>query len=259
VTDKKFAVAFVRSADTDQNQQNASIAAQCAAIAEYGKKYDMEIQHVFKSATKDASAEFWNMLSYCVANPSVKYVLVQDASRLTRSFADYSSYKTIFAKHNVVIRTATQGDFEAASPLEHFMEMLVASMSEFSGYRSEMVKRGMAHRAEQGYAVHQPPFGYKTTKTPGLFEPDLQGNFLGSQLKDLAAGYTTIDAVATAMAHADPFEANPKPWSVSKVKRIASNPYYAGFINFQGILHKGKHTSILTPAEQQQLIEQFAK
>lgn len=260
MTSKKLAVAFVRSAATDQNQQNESIAAQCAAIAEYAKKYDIAIQHVFKSAAKDASAEFWNMLSYCVANPSVKYMLVQDTTRLTRSFADYSSYKTIFAKHNVGIRTATQGNFEAASPLEHFMETLVASMSESSdSYRSEMVKRGMTHRAEQGYAVQQPPFGYKTTKTPGLFEPDFQGDLLGSQLKDLAAGYTTIEAVATAMAHSDPFEANPKPWSVAKVKRMASNPYYAGFINFQGILYKGKHTAILAPAELQQIIEQFAK
>lgn len=260
MTNKKSAIAFVRSAATNQTQQNESIAAQCAAITEHAKKYGIEIQHVFKSTTSDTGAEFWDMLSYCVVNPNVKYVLVQDVSRITRSFADYSSCKTIFAKHSVTIRTATQGNFEATTPMEHFVETMYQAMTELdNSHRSEIVKRGMERRAEQGYAVQQPPFGYKTTKTPGLFEPDFQGNFLGFQLKDLAAGYTTVEAVAKAMAHSDPFEANPKPWSVAKVKRLASNPYYAGFIYFQGGFYKGKHAAILSPSEQQELIKQFSK
>lgn len=257
---QKYAVALVRSANPEQVQPSESFANQYSAIAAYAKNHGIEIQKTFESSTQSAKTILWEILSYCEANPDVTYLLVKDVDRLTRSFADYCSYKAVFAKYGVSICTATESNFSPDTPMGYFMETLTSAIGKLeSSARSEITKAGMLRRAEQGYSVQQPPFGYSTTKTPGLFKVNFFGATLGEELKKLVKGKTTIESVAAKMGLSDPFASDPKPWSVSKIKHLASNPYYAGYISCQGHLHIGKHEPILTPKEQQQLIEMFGQ
>lgn len=256
----EIAVAFTRSASTNQNQKSESIASQYEAIAAYAKKHGIEIQKTFDSNTENTKATLWEILSYCEANPGIKYLLVKDTDRLTRNFADYTCYKALFARYGVTIRTANESNFNSDTPIGRFTETLVSVIGSLeSSRRSEIIKEKMLRRAEQGYAVQRPPFGYSTTKTPGLFKVNVFGTVLGEELKELSNGTTTIESAATRLGLFDPFDSNPKPWSISKVKRLASNPYYAGFIYCQGGLYKGRHERILTPEEQQRLIEIFGQ
>lgn len=259
MSDQKYAVAFMRSANVDQ-KQSESIASQYEAIVAYAKNHGIEIQKTFESSAQNTKTILWEILSYCEVNPDVTYLLVKDVDRLTRNFADYCSYKAIFAKYGVSICAATKSDFNLDTPMGHFMETLASAIGKLeSSARSDATKAGMLRRAEQGYSVQQPPFGYSTTKTPGLFKVNFFGTILGEELKKLAKGEATVESVAARMGQSNPFDSDPKPWSISKIKRLASNPYYAGFISCQGHLYMGKHEPILTPKEQQQLIKLFSQ
>jgi len=142
------------------------------------------------------------------------------------------------------------------SATEQFTRTISIALSQYhSAAISEITKRGMLCRVERGYAVTRPPLGYSKTETPGLFKINLFGTVLREELKDLANGYTTIKSAAIKLALAfDPFDAEPEPWSVTKVKHLLSNPYYAGNICHKGQLYPGLHEPLISEDEYKKLL-----
>lgn len=147
------------------------------------------------------------------------------------------------------------------SAKEQFIRAVGIAMSQYhSATMSEITKRGMLCRVERGYAVTRPPLGYSKTETPGLFKINLFGTVLREELKALANGYTTIESATVKLALAfDPFDAEPEPWSVTKVKHLLSNPYYAGNICHKGQLYPGLHEPLISEDEHKKLLVMLKK
>jgi site-specific DNA recombinase len=159
---------------------------------------------------------------------------------------------------NVIIQGANEmSKQDKISVSEKFLKDVKAVMHQhYTDAMAANIKRGMLHRAQSGYAMHRPPLGYAVTTMPGLFEINLFGTVLREELKDLASGYTTIKSVATKLSLAfDPFDSSPKPWSNTKLKRLLSDPYYAGWISYKGELYPGLHEPMITAKQHQQLLD----
>lgn len=135
------------------------------------------------------------------------------------------------------------------------MDITVALSRYYHGVKAENVKRGMLRQAANGYAMHRPPLGYSTTETAGLFKINSFGTVIREELKALASGSTTFQAVAAILTTAfDPFDPRPEAWSVAKVKRLAVDPYYAGYISHKGQLYAGLHEPLITIDDHQKLL-----
>lgn len=124
---------------------------------------------------------------------------------------------------------------------------------------SETIKKGMLQQVKKGYAVSRPPMGYSSNNTPGHFEVNRFGTILREELKTLARGNTTIKSVASRLALTfDPFDFETEPWSKAKIKRLMSDPYYAGWISYKGQLYLGLHEPLINEKEHQKLLTLIA-
>ncbi|MGH7197113.1 MAG: hypothetical protein ACREGJ_05135 [Candidatus Saccharimonadales bacterium] len=131
-----------------------------------------------------------------------------------------------------------------------------ATLSQYhSNQMAETIKRGMLNRAKSGYAITRPPLGYSTTETPGLYQLDSNGRSARSALQPLAKGEANL---GTVVAYSEMFyhvmtgiEHSGTTW----IERIVSNPYYCGYISYDGQLYPGLHKPLITVDEQRTLAE----
>lgn len=145
---------------------------------------------------------------------------------------------------------------EETSATEKFMKNMSKILSQYhSEQMSQAVKRGMYERVKSGYAVTRPPLGYSITETPGLYQLNKNGLSAKSALKPLAKGEASLGMV---IAYLEMFyhvmtgiEHSGTTW----IESIASNPYYCGYISYNGQLFVGLHEPLITVDEQHKLVE----
>jgi len=125
----------------------------------------------------------------------------------------------------------------------------------YSEQISEIVKRGMLHRAKSGYAVTRPPLGYSKTETPGLYKVNRYGRALRETLKKLANAETNIESVTMNIAIMLYGINTIKTWDTARTKRLLSDPYYVGYISHKGQLFKGLHEPLITEDKHEMLLE----
>ena len=112
--DKHKAIAFCRVFQkSDINYQKAEIDLQLKKIKELAKKKDMEIVKTFYFvgsllAPKGQNGKVLSDLhKYLIKRPDVRYILISDVTRLTRSLEVYNYFCELLAPHNVTIVAAS--------------------------------------------------------------------------------------------------------------------------------------------------------
>lgn len=113
------------------------------------------------------------------------------------------------------------------------------------------VKRGMKGKVERGWLPGPAPLGYENNKLNQTIEPhptkfDLvkKGWHLVLE-QDYTMSEVTREWQRLGLTSSRSANRN-KPPSKSSVDRILGNPFYAGYIRFQGELYKGSHLPMIT-------------
>ncbi len=125
---------------------------------------------------------------------------------------------------------------------------------------SENVKRGMRAKVERGWFAAVPPIGYKNDRASNTIVRDPEHFDIIKRLLDLAltGGYTAKELCLVARTewhYMTPKHKRMggKPLGISTTYRILGSPFYAGYFYWNGILHKGKHESMITLEEHEQI------
>lgn len=143
---------------------------------------------------------------------------------------------------------------EETSATQKFMKNISKVLLQYhSEQMSEAVKRGMLHRVKSGYSVSRPPLGYSATETPGLFKVNRNGKALREVLKNLANGKTNIESATINIALMFYGLNVIKLWSTARTKRLLADPYYAGYISYNGQIYQGLHEPLITNNEYKKL------
>lgn len=130
---------------------------------------------------------------------------------------------------------------------EKMADNLKAVLSEYmSDYKSLAVKRGMLHRAKNGYAITRPPLCYSKTKTPGLYKLNSYGLAIQNALNALANNETDTGTAIAYMEMMFHVMTQTKSPTHAVIMHLLEGPYYAGFISYQGELYKGLHEPLIT-------------
>lgn len=138
---------------------------------------------------------------------------------------------------------------------DKFKRSISTAMKQYhSKQMSETVKRGMQHRAANGYAISRPPLGYSKTETPGLYELNNNGYCARNALQSLANGKTNVGMV---VAYLDMFYhvmTGIEHSGITWLGSILSDPYYVGYISYKGQLFAGLHEPLITEDEHKKLL-----
>ncbi len=149
---------------------------------------------------------------------------------------------------------------EEISVNEKFIKNISKVLSQYhSEHMSEAVKRGMLNRVKDGYSVTRPPLGYSKTETPGLYELNKNGLAARSALKPLSNGETSVEMVVAYLEMFYHVMTGIEHSGFAWLDCIMLNPYYVGFISYNGQLYPGLHEPLITVDEHKKLLEIIIK
>lgn len=103
----------------------------------------------------------------------------------------------------------------------------------------ERVLLGMRQRVRRGGYVARTPHGYRRGRDGALeLSPEASEVRYAFILRSRGEPYARI-------AYLLNLEADPPAWTVGRVRRMISNPVYAGFVRWGGLVVKGNHSPIV--------------
>ena len=203
---------------------------------------------------------FRELLRYVAEHPEIDYVIIYMRSRAFRNFGDAVLTKRQLAKLGVKLISAKE-DF-GEGYLADAMEAVTDIFNEMEVRRNgEDIKAKLRNKALNGGTVTRAKLGYlniRAEQDGRLFNSiglDPKRAPLVLKVFELyATGEYSIDLLTTAMADLGlttrPSARWPReqPVSDSKLHRMLSDPYYAGWVTVDGDLIPGRHEAIVSQA-----------
>lgn len=140
--------------------------------------------------------------------------------------------------------------------MEQFLKLLRTNMGSTSEHRAELTKNRMLAKAKAGYFMSAPPLGYERTKVNGLFRPTDVGISIGLIMELLAKDTIRLD-LATFLLQDLIYRELGVELNKSRIEKLLTNPYYAGYVSFNGTLYTGQHKALVTPEEQRKITKKL--
>lgn len=237
----------------DQRGESRSVAEQENECRAWADRENWSITRVIaetgsasRYARSTGARSRWDEVTTAIATGTYDALLTWESSRATRDLADYAALRDLCAKHGVKWGySGTLYDLDARS--DRFRTGLDALMAEDEAARtSERVRRATRARATAGTPHGKIPYGYRREYDPAtgaLLQqvPDEQTAPVVREIHRRIIEGDSLRTIATDLTSRGitpprpPLTANRAPgWIPSTVKRIATNPAYAGRRVHQG-------------------------
>ena len=143
----RIAVAFMRSANTNQSKQYESIVRQADAIEAYANTNEYLVEAYFDNGIFEAEQILEGILGFCKACTDINYLIVNDSTRISRNFQEYSHWKSLFRRAGIEFISAKNGN---ETPTAQLMENVMQLFSQYdSAKRSESVKHDKQKRSQK--------------------------------------------------------------------------------------------------------------
>jgi DNA invertase Pin-like site-specific DNA recombinase len=252
------AIGYCRVAVTNDIDQVERLQSQKNQIIEAAKHLNVEIVKWFEQVGYEPVAFPYSSLSealrYCEEHP-VKSLFVAKADRISRSMEEFYFWKVSFERVGVTIKMADAK--WSNETLTHFTEILQTMQTRLYGEQHvERVKKAMLRKAEQGYSVTKMPLGYSMTGTNGLHKPNELGYDMKNVFKDVCHNQTAVQKWLPRLSAVIARHTG-KILPTARLKRLVADPYYAGYVLFDGRVFSGIHEPLMTRKQQLRLMEQL--
>ena len=149
---KDKAIAYCRVATVTQTNNHESLERQKRKITEYAKRKNIEIVEWFEQVGLEPVTfpydTLGEALSYCKTQPDIKFLIVSDVDRLSRSIGEYYFWNISFQRKGVAIKFTDSKEIESLE--DNLMNRLMSLMGQADHeQRSIMIKRGIQRKKER--------------------------------------------------------------------------------------------------------------
>jgi len=202
------------------------------------------------------------MLDYCNKHKSVKYLIVDEPDRFMRSIDEAYYIEMQFKLIGVRVWYASDDDLNSdqlQAKLMKFMKYFVAEGS--NEERQKKSINGQTAALKDGRYTFHPKSGYMKGKTAGIHEiHPIQGRELQKILKRLSSGFVNPTNALIELNNSA-FTKEHAPYKMDKFRKIATDIYYAGFLEMDAQIKvsgiKGLHEPLITLEEHYRIVEIF--
>ncbi len=252
---------YARKSTESEDRQALSIESQINELKLLADKDNLVIEKVFtesKSAKKSGRPVLNQMIKE-LKRSKVSGILCWKLDRLTRNLLDGAIISDLL-ENNVIKEIRTPMQVYKNNSIDRLMsgiDMLFAR--KYIDDLSDNVKRGLKAKVKSGWMPCRAPMGYLNKKAKDGYNkifPDperfklirkmwdlmLSGNYSVDQITDIANNQWGFKTRKTKRLGAVPL-------TKSTLYRIFINPFYYGYFNQQGELHKGKHKPMVSIEE----------
>ncbi len=260
------AVAYIRvstrgQAERDGHKEGFSIPAQRSAIRHKAEDLGALVVKEFvergQTGTTTDRPELRRMLAYVKDNP-VDYAIVHKLDRLARSRAgDIDINRALEATKVRLVSTTENIDDSPSGMLLHGIMSAIAEF--YSRNLAAEVLKGMQQKAQYGGTPGRAPIGYLNRRTIDNRRHEVRDVILDTQRAPLvqeafqlyATGEWTLVELAqhltqSGLCSRQTARQASRPITRSSLQVILTNPYYRGFVRFQGQHHyPGAHLALV--------------
>lgn len=246
----KKTVAYIRVSTLEQAKDGYSIKAQEEKIRAYSKAKDLDLIDIYiddgyTGSNLDRPA-IKRMLS---SLNNIDCVLVYKLDRLSRSQKEILYLvEDVFMKRDIDFISINE-TFDTSTAYGRAMIGMLAVFSQLE--RENIIQRtvlGKEQRAKEGYfAGGTPPLGY-SYHSDSLIPNTSEISIVDKIYSHYISGYG-LNAISKKLYNEGHRGKNGGRISASKIRRILSNPIYAGYIAYGDSLYKGKHVPIIAKSD----------
>jgi site-specific DNA recombinase len=249
-------ILYARVSTDKQAEKDLSIPAQLRLMREHARQQGWGvIEECIEPGMTATNAErpvLQQLLRRIAAGElKVDIVLAHKLNRLARNLDDYVPIRAALWKRGVRLAYVVEKVDDSASG--RLLENVMASIAQFeSANLSEETKKGMRQKVLQGGWPHRPPRGYVMvrrsdgtgTKSECEIHPR-EGPLVTRAFTLFAGGQVSANTVAIKLAAEGLMTAAGSPVSQSYMRRMLTNPFYVGRIEWQGLHVKGRHRPLV--------------
>lgn len=250
---RMIAAAYVRVSTDDQLDYSPE--SQLDEIKNYAKKngYIISDENVFmekeghSGKNADKRPEFQHMIAIAKQTPKpFDAILVWKYSRFARNQDESTFYKSVLRK-KLGIDVVSISEPMLDGMYGRLIEMIIEWQDEFYSYNLGIeVSRGMKKKAEKGEPQVLPPLGYRVPykkATPEIV-PD-EADIVRLIFRMFLEGEGAFSIAQYLSDRGVTGKRGGKILSTC-VKRMLSNPYYAGYSRWNGVMEKGTFPAIIS-------------
>lgn len=249
-------VLFCRVSSKEQEVEGYSLPAQEKLLKDYANRQGLETSKVFaiseSASGKKQRETFSSMLSFLQKN-GIKTIICEKVDRLTRNLKDAVAInewlngdgerRVHFVKENVVLSRDSRSN-------EKFIWNIKVSVAQYYiDNLSEEVKKGQKEKLAQGWFPSHPKLGYKSIGEKGrkTHVLDEEKAPLVKRAFDLyASGNYSLSKLVALLNSEGLRMASGSKLVKSRLHGLLSDPFYHGWILWNGELHKGEHQKLIT-------------
>lgn len=229
------------------DKQDSSIESQEKALLKYAKSNKLTIVEKYidkgisgRSATSRPA--FMEMIEDSSTN-KFDTILIFDSSRFARNLEESIVYKAALKRNNVSLISITEPNISGDESL--ITDAMLGALNEmFSRKLSKNVKRGMVHKAEQGFYQVPPPFGYtKENNIMVIVETEAE---IVKKIFELYISKPSFTMVSRTINSLDIKKRYGKAFNPRDIKRILQNIAYVGKLCYCNNIYDGKHEGIIS-------------
>lgn len=262
---------YVRKSDDDKKVTEKSIGEQLKEARTVAERDDLTVAEEYEesqSAKIPYVRPHFTKLMKQIEKGEIQGILCWHVNRLARNMAEGGLLAHYMAEGKLrEIRTPTTCYKTGDSILPLVFE--TGSSTQFSLDVVRSVSRGLRGHFERGGTTYKAPAGYRNQRDPDnlkrgiviVDEPRFALIKRGFEM--LLTGAYTVSQVRTTLNETWGYRSREgEPLSPGGAYKLFRDPYYAGFVRFNGDVRKGLHTPMLSEAEftrAQEIIESTSK
>ncbi len=242
-------IAYCRKSTDEKNKQIMSIDQQVAELKEFAKNQNLEIiDYICESRTaKTIGRPLFNQMLQRIESGEAQGIVSWHADRLARNSIDGGKIIYSLDTGKLVDLKFPSFWFEN-SPQGKFVLNIAFSQSKYYvDNLSENVKRGMRHKIRIGIWPVQAPLGYLNDKVnKNIVVDPVRSKIIKKCFEMFATGKHSFSLISKYLFGLKVTTRLNRKINITTIKKMLSNRFYLGVMNYKGELHKGIHKPIIS-------------
>lgn len=248
-----LAAAYIRVSTEDQAEQGISIPAQKSRLLSYCQAQGWEIYEYYIDdgySGKDLDRPAMQRLIEDIKNRKIDTVLVLKLDRLSRRQRHILDLlEEVFEPYEVGFKSVTES-FDTTTA---FGKAALGMMAVFAQLERETiierVRMAKKESAKQGrFMGGIAPYGYKyDSEKKSLLVDDIRAQTVKWMYKEYLDGKHGYQNIGEELERRGVPGPKGKGWNRQAVRKILTNPVYAGLVGHRGNVYQGKHEPIIEP------------
>src|SRR3989338_1363608 len=243
-------IAYCRKSTDEKDKQVLSIESQIEELKEFAQRENLQIVKFItesKTAKIPGRVEF-NQLIQLIEAGEIQGILAWHPDRLARNSIDGGQIIYLLDTGKLLDLKFPTFWFDNTPQGKFMISMAFSEAKYYVDNLSENVKRGNRQKLRRGDWPNKAPLGYLNNKADKTIVVDPnRAKFIAKAFRLFATGrYTYVD-MRRFLSQNKVFSRAGKPIHLDSIsRRILSNPFYYGLMNFGGELFAGNHLPLIS-------------